>query len=82
MPTGADGGGERKIGVLDRRLTLFDELYENRVVPTDGQPKAVLIFLNDHTSLNQPWEGGREQERKFYKKGATKLILLYCQYLF
>lgn len=80
MPTGADGGGERKIGVLDRRLTLFDELYENRVVPTDGQPKAVLIFLNDHTSLNQPWEGGRE--RKFYKKGATKLILLDRQCLF
>lgn len=58
----------RKIGILDWRLTLFDELYENRVVPTDGQPKAVLIFLNDHTSLNQPWREGENKRESIIRR--------------
>lgn len=68
MPTGPDGGGERKIGIWDWGITLFDELHENRVVPTDGQPKAVLIFLNDHASLNQPWREGENKRESIIRR--------------
>lgn len=62
-PIEADVGGARKTdSMMDWHLTLFDELHENRVVPTDGQPKAVLIFLNDHASLNQPWRKGENKK--------------------
>lgn len=76
--TEADVGGARKTeSMIDGHLTLSDELHENRVVPTDGQPKAVLIFLNDHASLNQPWRKGENKKReKLSYEGAMKMILL------
>lgn len=58
------GGARKTDSVIDGHLTLFDELHENRVVPADGQPKAILIFLNDHASLNQPWRKGENKRRE------------------
>lgn len=77
------GGARKTDSMIDGHLTLFDELHENRVVPTDGQPKAVLIFLNDHASLNQPWRKGENKKReKLSYEGAMKIILLDCQCLY
>lgn len=43
-----EGEREREIP-----LTLFDELHKYRVVSAHCKAKTVLVFLNDHASLNQ-----------------------------
>lgn len=32
---------------------FFDRLYEDRIVSTDCQPEAIVVFLDDHTALNK-----------------------------
>lgn len=39
-----------RLGVI---LTFFDKLHKHRVVTTDGESKAIFIFLDDHASLYQ-----------------------------
>lgn len=32
---------------------FFYRLYEDGIVSTDRQPKSIVIFLDDHTTLNK-----------------------------
>lgn len=34
-------------------LAFFDRLYEDWIVSTDCQPKSIVVFLDDHTALNE-----------------------------
>lgn len=38
---------------LQSYLTFFDKLHKHWVVTTDSEPKAIFIFLDDYTSLDQ-----------------------------
>lgn len=45
-------------------LTLFDKLHKHWVVATDSEPKAIFIFLDDNTSLDQTCKWDRQEDRK------------------
>lgn len=45
-------------------LTLFYKLYKHRVIAAHCQPKAILIFLDDDTTLHKPCETNRQRERE------------------
>lgn len=79
MPTGPDDKKDRHL-----RLASYPVW---RVVRKQGCPHWRSAQSRSHLSewshISEPaLEGGREQERKYYKKGATKLILLDCQCLY
>lgn len=42
-------------------LTLFYKLYKHRVIAAHCQPKAILIFLDDDTTLHKPCESNRQE---------------------
>lgn len=44
-------------------LTFFDELHEHGVVAADGEPEAILIFLDDYASLDQTCERDETKQR-------------------
>lgn len=41
-------------------VTFFDKLHKHWVVTADSQPKAIFIFLDYYTSLDQTCQSGRE----------------------
>jgi len=49
---------EGKTGTMNNTvcvfLTLFYKLYKHRVIAAHCQPKAILIFLDDDTTLHKP----------------------------
>lgn len=63
-------------------LTFFDKLHKHRVVTTDSKPKAIFIFLDDYTSLDQTckWvRQGRKTEQGLQKDKSWKKELNWQQ---